>query len=62
MMKHGGVANLVVGVGSVEGLPAEVGQCGESGGAALCSKERKHAPYKNRIFVHFNSTRKIFYC
>jgi hypothetical protein len=47
MMKHGGVADLVVGVGSVEGLPAEVGQCGESGGAALCSKERKHAPYKN---------------
>jgi hypothetical protein len=45
-----GSARLVVGVGSRESLPAEVGERGESGGAGLCWQERKHAPYKSRFF------------
>jgi hypothetical protein len=58
MVKHGGVADLVVGVGSGEGLPAEVGQCGKSGGAALCNKERKHASHKiESLFISIQQER-----
>ena len=55
---------LVVGVGGGEGLPAQVGERGERGGAALCASRWNELPFyisqsskeRDGILIRFGSS------